>query len=608
MWTFPEESSLHTEAASAPPPDAFGPFRVLHQIGAGALGPVFRAYEPERDRLVAVKLFRLDLPPERVHQLVAEFEQLIVADLGYPTIAAPRATGIAGVCAYLAQDYVAADSLDIVVRESGPAPAADALRVAAQLADALDFAAAREIVHGALHPRDVLLSKDDLRIVGLGVTRALERVGGAAPVRRPYTAPERIGGGAWDRRADVFSLAAVVHELLWGRRLSGSGAQAAETLTETPGGDLVALRQVFARALAEDMTDRFATATEFAQALSGAFGVVATIGLQPPPGRPSRAAPRSAPVTKVRRPVAEPMLPLDSARGAGDAEGGGGNDHPEPDLALQARPAPEPDPESEPVEPLLTGRVLFSPAPVRSSSQVWPLALAGIIGAALGFGAGYATAIRDRPSAAPAVAAAASNASVPAVGRDFTEGRVNEPVSPPAPKPSAPKPVAPPAPKAEQPFGGRVLVRSSPAGAHVFVDGQARGDTPATVRDLNRGAHQVRLVRDGYTTVDRRIVVSASSPVQSLVVKMALIAPVAPAAGVRTAPGNKDGALVVESRPAGAKVFVDGREVGTTPLSLPRLAAGEHAIHLEREGYQRWSSSVRVVASEQNRVTASLER
>src|SRR6266849_2146300 len=48
MWAFPEESSLHTEAASAPPPDAFGPFRVLHQIGAGALGPVFRAYEPER--------------------------------------------------------------------------------------------------------------------------------------------------------------------------------------------------------------------------------------------------------------------------------------------------------------------------------------------------------------------------------------------------------------------------------------------------------------------------------------------------------------------------------------------------------------------------------
>ena len=55
--------SLHTEASGFAPPDAFGPFRVLHQIGAGALGPVFRAFDPAKDRLVAVKLFRLDLPP-----------------------------------------------------------------------------------------------------------------------------------------------------------------------------------------------------------------------------------------------------------------------------------------------------------------------------------------------------------------------------------------------------------------------------------------------------------------------------------------------------------------------------------------------------------------
>src|SRR5471032_571289 len=128
-----QEIRLHTEAAGFAPPDAFGPFRVLHQIGAGALGPVFRAFEPDRDRLVAVKLFRLDLPPERVHQLVGEFERLIAVDLQHPVIAAPRATGIDGVSAYLAQDFAAADSLDIVIRENGPAPLAEALRVAALL-------------------------------------------------------------------------------------------------------------------------------------------------------------------------------------------------------------------------------------------------------------------------------------------------------------------------------------------------------------------------------------------------------------------------------------------------------------------------------------------
>src|SRR2546427_9211091 len=63
---FRRSPPLRMDAAGSATPGAFGPFRVLHQIGAGALGPVFRAYEPDRDRLVAVKVFRLGLPPERV--------------------------------------------------------------------------------------------------------------------------------------------------------------------------------------------------------------------------------------------------------------------------------------------------------------------------------------------------------------------------------------------------------------------------------------------------------------------------------------------------------------------------------------------------------------
>ena len=66
-------------AAFAPPP-AFGPFRVLHQIGIGALGPVFRTYEPTRDRLVAVKVFRLDVTPEQARALADELAR--AADAG----------------------------------------------------------------------------------------------------------------------------------------------------------------------------------------------------------------------------------------------------------------------------------------------------------------------------------------------------------------------------------------------------------------------------------------------------------------------------------------------------------------------------------------------
>ena len=65
---------------------------------------------------------------------------------------------------------------------------------------------------------------------------------------------------------------------------------------------------------------------------------------------------------------------------------------------------------------------------------------------------------------------------------------------------------------------------------------------------------------------------------------------------------------MVDSRPSGASVFVDDRLVGTTPLLIDPLDAGAHRVRIERDGYRRWTSSVRIVAGERERVAASLER
>src|SRR3954464_10348768 len=276
--TLPEGAiPLHTDAAGSAPPDAFGPFRVLHQIGAGALGPVYRAAHPEDDRSVAIKVFRLDVPPERVHQFVGELDKLIAANLTHPGIAAPIAAGIADVSAYLVQEFAEADSLDVIVRDYGPAPPPDAIRIVTQLAGAFDFAAVVNVTHGALHPRDVLIAADDVRLTGMGIGPALERIGVAVPVRRPYTAPERVSAGRWTRRADLFSLAAVMFELLFGRRMAGTGEQARDAVGEIPGANVRQLRAVFARALAEDPAERFESALEFAEQLKGAFSETALV-------------------------------------------------------------------------------------------------------------------------------------------------------------------------------------------------------------------------------------------------------------------------------------------------------------------------------------------
>jgi serine/threonine-protein kinase len=588
---------------------------------------VFRAYDAERERLVAIKLFTLDLPPERVHQLVAAFERLIAADLTHPVLAAPLATGMAGVTAFLVQDYIGAESLDLAVREHGPAPPADTLRVAAQLAAALDFAAEINIFHGALHPRDVLLSSDDTRLTGVGVARALEQVGVTAPVRRPYTAPERMAGASWDRRADVFSLAALLHELFWARRVSGLGVEAVEGLAPVEGGDSTAVRAAFARALAESPEARFGTAHEFAEALTHAFPGVAASNGRAIGARSSKRGSRME---------QEPRLPLYTSENARDID----------DLALPAsappssfdvdevlnRPAAryeDVEVSSSPVEPAVSSEETPMPGPIglitghdpeaasaleRSRSAVWPLVLALTMGLAIGFAGGYGVGSHDRP---PPSAVAITGAA-PA-GREFTESAVTEPpkrVVPVAPAPPTPVAAAP-APQSDA-RTGRLLVRTMPAGAQVSVDGKDVGRTPATVRDLARGPHRVRVTHDGYAAQERRVVVSASRPAQSVNIALARAPVPPPARTAKAAPATSasagaaaarlPGALEVDSRPAGAKVYLDGKLIGNTPLSLPSVAAGEHAVRLEHDGYRNWSSSVRIVASERNRVTASLER
>jgi serine/threonine-protein kinase len=601
---------------------------------------VFRAYDSTRERLVAVKLFKLDLPPERAHKLVAAFEQLIAAAVVHPALVTPLATGISGVSAFLAQDYVAADSLDLAVREYGAVPAGNALQVAAQLAGGLELAAAAQLTHGALHPRDVLLSSDDTRLTGLGVTRALEKIGIVAPVRRPYSAPERIAGGDWDRRADVFSLAALMHELMWGRRVSGLGAKAVASLTAIPGSDLAALRDVFSRALAEDPDDRFGTAPEFAAALRAACAGV-TVAPEPasaPKRRVARAdelrlpldeGPEAAPDVLQAFSAAEADLDVRTTTALAlqphFAEESEVAVAPAAAPEIEYRAVPEMPHEPPPHEPrasmpagLITGHDPDDEmsAMERTRSAVWPLLLALVVGIAIGFAGGFFAGSREQPSTLAAVApTAVAPATPPAqpsseLRTESSELRTQGPglkaqKSEPKNQQSATSNLQSGAPE------GRLLVRSRPAGARVAVDGRDYGVTPAAVRDLARGAHRVKITRDGFVPLERRVVISTSKPVQSMTVALVRARGAAPAPAAATAGSagaSLTGALAVDSRPAGARVFVDDKELGTTPMALPSVSAGLHVIRLEHEGYRRWSSSVRIIASEQNRVTASLER
>jgi hypothetical protein len=653
------------ESAGFTAPSAFGGYRVLHQIGSGVLGPVFRTYDPQRDRLVAVKAFRLDIIPEQVAKLADGLRRLAAAVPAHDGLVPALDAGLEGTTAYLASEYVAAETLDVAMRHLAPAPLDRALPILTQMAAAIDAAWAGGIGHGALHPRDVFVTVDshDVRITGVGVVAAMESVGVRAPIRRPYTAPERVSGDSWDARADVYSLGAIAHELLTRRRPAGSGEQDGALTTDTTPEQRVQIRRVLSAALAEDPAHRFASAGAFTDALAAISRgeipaawpeapdrpnteierdnqtplpaeiapAVAPAVVEPPPAAPPVIA--APPAVVVPPPVIAAPPPVELAHQAESVEFPLGVEAltaepdavaPEPlnlDLdvlgsaALPHVPVADPHPElrliaSDDVPPDV-------PVVARRSfpwSAVLAVAAAAIV-VAITIGYGFRrhydtnTAQVPPPASAPPteVAPAPEPAVPPAVPSDATEVTV------------APEPPAARAP-ARREGGeaaarprvvrtaarvGQVVVRSTPSGALVVVDGRPRGQTPVTVSDLQLGEHTFEVARSGYVPHREVVILNASGASRTLSVRLPAGLPMA--GGAPASADERSGSVFVDSRPQAARVFVDGRPAGTTPLRIGDVRAGTHVVRIERTGYSSFSTSVGVKAGEQARVTAALE-
>ena len=174
------------------------------------------------------------------------------------------------------------------------------------------------------------------------------------------------------------------------------------------------------------------------------------------------------------------------------------------------------------------------------------------------------------------------------------------PATTPAAAPARTPPAASPA--------GRLLIRSVPAGADVAIDGERRGVTPLTLREVTLGTRRVTVSRDGYAPVEQRVALTAARPSRTVDVTLRAARPAAasPAAAAPAAAAAREGSLNVESRPAGARVIFDGRPVGVTPLVLPGLAPGTYTVRVELDGYQPVTASARIVAGERARVAVTL--
>ncbi|MBI3983185.1 MAG: protein kinase [Gemmatimonadetes bacterium] len=275
-----------------------GRYRIQRELGQGGMATVYLAEDLKHHRDVAIKVLTPELAavlgPER---FLREIET--AARLNHPHILPLHDSGEAGGLLYYVMPFAAGESLRDRLKREKQLGIEDALQIAREVADALDYAHRQGVVHRDIKPENILLEERHAVVADFGIARAISVAGGekitatGVAIGTPeYMSPEQGSGrGEVDRRSDVYALGCVLYEMLVGHP-PFTGTTALEILARhalDPVPPLRAARgtvppgveQSIERALAKTPADRFSTAAQFAEAL-GQSGSVAISTAAPP--------------------------------------------------------------------------------------------------------------------------------------------------------------------------------------------------------------------------------------------------------------------------------------------------------------------------------------
>lgn len=218
-------------------PERVGRYEIRERIGQGAMAEVFRAFDPEIGRDLAVKVLKGEFRENA--QYAARFlrEAKAAGALSHPNIVTIYDVGQDGGYPYIAMELLEGEPLDAVLERYGRLPADDVLSIGLQLVDALSYAHGLGVVHRDIKPSNIVLAPDGrgVKILDFGIARVAEaHVDEAETLRTQagqvlgtprYMSPEQALGQEIDGRSDLFSTGTVLYELLTGRRaFDGSSA------------------------------------------------------------------------------------------------------------------------------------------------------------------------------------------------------------------------------------------------------------------------------------------------------------------------------------------------------------------------------------------------
>jgi serine/threonine-protein kinase len=551
--------------------ERIGRYKIVRELGRGAMGIVYHAIDPNIGRPVAIKTIQFGTernPGEQERLRERLFREARSAGiLSHPSIVTIYDVDQQDDLAFIAMEYVDGPTLDQILAAPWPIDPERMFRLLTQTAGALDYAHQKGIVHRDIKPANIMIAADgtakitDFGIAKVNTSEQLTMTGSIVGTPH-YMSPEQVQGQPVDGRSDQFSLAVIAYEMLTGEKpyagehlttvvykIVAEEPRPPHSLNPSLAG---AIEEVLYKGLAKKPDGRYPTCREFVVSLE-------------------KACTASRNWKPLARGGALNEPTLDGPRGPGK-------------LPPPARRARRGDATGTRRERSKVGFLPFLAAilmvaallilVVKQTGTSWmPGGHAGPASKSQAADTKHA-APPPAERAIPAPSAAADGKPSPMAAVPAAQSK---PAEEPAKVPDAPgslptqRPAQPPA---LLPEPAELTVITSPAGATATLDGRRETacTTPCSL-DATPGSHTVSIAKDGFQTEQRKVAVGGGAIELPMVILHAT-----------------QGTLWVTSSPAGAAITINGKRFPqTTPAQIP-LPPGAYRILIEKDGAQSASA------------------
>ncbi len=276
-------------------PQKLGKYEVLRELGRGAMGVVYEAFDPSIERTVALKTIRRDqLEGDSAAEMITRFQREAKAAgrLNHPNIVAIYDFGEDGDTTFIAMEFVIGRELKSHFAQDERFPLDEITRIMGELLDALEYSHNFGVVHRDIKPANIIIRPNgQVKVADFGIARiesSQYTQAGSVLGTPAYMSPEQFMGQTVDRRSDLFSAGVVLYEFLTGERpFSGTATTIMHKVlsVDPPPPSRLNVQvpkpfdSVIAKAMAKRPEDRFKTAAEFADAIRLAAKGVAAPGL-----------------------------------------------------------------------------------------------------------------------------------------------------------------------------------------------------------------------------------------------------------------------------------------------------------------------------------------